>query len=186
MKQLLVILLSFILNPSVWAQQDTINSGVESDKVFDFQFYTGTNYIMSQGIGSGANFFFSPGMQINATPKLSLYLSSTIYHPYASNFKPYPVEGLASQPIDNQNNLNVSVFAEGQYKFSDKFSIKGFMYKSPDNLGYQGSFSTNGIYNYFNNLREAYSIGVFYQLTDNIELGAMFQKVDYSPSPFIW
>jgi hypothetical protein len=178
----------FLSAALAWGQTDSLALHAQVEKKIDFQFETGTSVMSFQGMGSMGNYYFAPGLSIKPTPHLSFKVKAIFERPSFSA----PTENMMGSPmlLDVQPTNNISLYAEGEYQFNEKLHICGHVYRGQNsymnafgnhNLGY------NSVYNYFNRMQESYSIGVYYQLTKNLQVGAAFQKASYpSPSLFNW
>lgn len=180
MKNSLIVLLLLVLFMNASSQVDSVDVYQKPASPFLFTVETGTVYTSVKNYGGMGSFFMTPEIKIHATPKLNLYFSSTLQKNTYGSFMNNAESSVYNNSAGKQY---VSLMAEGEYKFNRKLHVKGSIYKSNGSnsflYGYRGINSM-----FYLEPESAYSIGVFYQITKNIEIGAEFRHMNYSQPYF--
>lgn len=179
MKKYSLLAIGLMIAVMIYAQTDSLLIDQQSKK-FDFSLGIGTSFMTSK-VGNMGNYFFSPGLQINATPRLKFNVRSTISNPMFYN-APFNPEG--DDRLVLQHKQYMSIYAETEYQITPKIQVTGSIYRN-NGQGYTGAYHYGTLYNYFSNINEAYSIGIYYQLSKNIQLGAEFRRISV-PQSFFW
>ena len=76
------------------------------------------------------------------------------------------------------------MYAEGEYKFSEKLHMRGSVYKNNNQDNYSIFNAASPFSQYMNGVQNAYSIGLYYNITKNLQLGAEIHQIQYSPLYF--
>ena len=179
MKKILFTGISLILiNMALFAQFDSIYVPQQQHKLVDFTFSTGTSISSFKGYGNAGTVFFAPGLKIAPTPKLNIEIKTIIENP---TFNTLPFE---SQGGNIKQNQNISLYAEGEYKFSEKLHMKGSVYKNNNQNNYSIFNPTSPFMQYMYGVQNAYSVGLYYNITRNLQVGAEIQHIQYTPLYF--
>ena len=169
-KTLLSSIIVFSISYSVFAQTDSINT--YQDKPLKYSLETGTSFSSFKGTGNASLFYIAPGFSYSSNPKWSLNVKTFIVKNNFSSYNYLPFESTSNY---NPANAYVSLYADGEYSFNEKIHVKGAVYKNLNSI--QNNFSSTLTMN--SGLNEFYSLGLFYNITKNIQIGAEFRYVDY-------
>jgi len=185
MKKAIWIISMLFLGIIVNAQGDSLHTIDKPLKPFDFSFETGTSFITARNVGNSGMVYFAPGLKVNASPNLTFNLKTFIFQPTYSNM---------GNLHDGENTYaysprqGISFYAEGEYMVTERLHIRGMAMKN-ENRGFNlmHNFNEPLYYNsIYNHIQSVYSIGMYYNLTENIQVGAEFRTIKYTfPNYFL-
>jgi len=155
-KVILINILFFILSFRSYSQNLINNNNVSTEII------TGSSFVAGN-FGNSVNTFIAPSMSFALNPKFCFkagFISTTgIYK-------------LKNKPTDYSTFRNY-LYAQAQYKLSEKVSITGDII--------YGSDFTGGVHNSKNNNSvKSYSFGAIYNLNDNIQFQVNFRQTNSS------
>ena len=182
MKRIVFSILFSICYFSVFAQVDSNSVKNNQAQKLNFLFETGTVFNSIRGYGNQSFLFFSPGININVNPKFDLKIRTIIDQPLFGNISNFSVtEG----PSDNFQNKGISLYAEGDYQVTRKLHLTGTAFSNSGSLNLMDdNFSLYR--DIYNRIEKAFSVGMYYQLSNNIQIGAEFRKIEYNRPLFFY
>ncbi len=172
--KLISITLPLLYLPFMAFNQDHLSQeklDIRNDKSLNFNFFTGTNYLFSNGYGSAGSIYFGTNVLYPVAPRFTLEFGTAVNFSRMIGIPAglFP-ENKLSEPTLHAT--SVVLYARGNYFLSSRLTLSGTAFKqfSPDKYPAVNPY-------FINQSQEGMSFEFNYRLFQNLHIGAQFSFI---------
>ncbi len=144
---------------------------IRNYKRLKINYYTGTNFILSNQFGSASSLYFAAVATYPVTPRFTLEFGTKADF---SRFSGIPSGLYPEYPVSEQNlyTAGITLFARGSYYLSSRLTLSGTAFRQLSPHEYPAVNPR-----FMNRNRDGMSFELNYRLFENLQIGAQFNII---------